>query len=189
MNELRTQTLRAFVEALGAKKPTPGGGSAAAVAASLGAAAGAMASIYTTRKKDEARGVAEDARAMHARLMAAAEKAFELADADVKAYADLQRSWKDKDMSDEEKKSIEEVALGVPCELLKLCHGEIMAIQEFLPKCNPMIRSDAYVSIHILCAAGKSAYQTALVNRPPDQVKDDLKILVSDISNVDASIL
>jgi len=51
-----------------------------AVAAAIGAASGAMAAIYTTRKKDEESGVAADARALAESLNAAAVTCIKIAD-------------------------------------------------------------------------------------------------------------
>ncbi len=62
----------------------------AAVAAAIGAASGAMAAIYTTRKKDEELGVAEGAKKLAESLNAAAAKCIAIADDDATAYAALQ---------------------------------------------------------------------------------------------------
>ena len=64
--------------------------SAAAVAAAIGAASGAMAAIYTTRKKDEELGVAEEAKKLAEALNTAAAKCISIADDDASAYAALQ---------------------------------------------------------------------------------------------------
>lgn len=72
------------------------------------------------------------------------------------AYADLQRSWKDAEMTAEEKKQIEARALAVPVSLVELCHDYILAIQAFLPDCNPNITSDAKVGIHQLAGAARA---------------------------------
>jgi formiminotetrahydrofolate cyclodeaminase len=111
------QIVGEFVAALAAKQPTPGGGAAAAVGAAVGAAAAAMAAAYTTRKKDRESGAAAAAEALIATLDTAAVLAA--ADADAVAYADLQRSWKDADMSAEEKAAVEARALAVPVQLVE----------------------------------------------------------------------
>ena len=49
-----------------------------------------MAAIYTTRKKDEELGVANDARALAEALNAAAARCVGIADADAAVYAALQ---------------------------------------------------------------------------------------------------
>ena len=61
------------------------------------------------------------------------ERYIQAADDDAKAYADLQRTWKEADMPKEEKERIEAAALAVPVKLLEECHKNIMEIQEFLP--------------------------------------------------------
>lgn len=49
-----------------------------------------MAAIYTTRKKDEELGVAEDAKKLAEALNSAAAKCISIADDDATAYAALQ---------------------------------------------------------------------------------------------------
>lgn len=173
--------------ALAAKQPTPGGGAAAAVGASLGSATASMAAAYTQRKKDKESGAALKAETLIAKLDF--EKALRLADDDAAAYADLQRSWKDTEMTESEKKVIEARALAVPVSLVELCHNYIREIHTFLPNCNPNITSDAKVGIHELAGAARAAYQTVIVNSPPEEEKARLKELLRDIRSIEEGLL
>lgn len=181
------QTLGKFIQSLAAKQPTPGGGAAAAVGASIGAAAASMSAAYTQRKKDKESGAAAKAEALVNTLNL--DKLLAAADEDAVAYADLQRSWKDPDMTDEEKKTIEAKALAVPVSLLETCHEYTMLIHKFLPDCNPNITSDAKVGIHQLAGAARAAYQTVLVNSPPVDEKERLLMLLKEIRHVEEEIL
>mmetsp|Transcript_10318 Transcript_10318/g.27518 ORF Transcript_10318/g.27518 Transcript_10318/m.27518 type:complete len:198 (-) Transcript_10318:57-650(-) len=184
------QPIGAWVEALGAKKPTPGGGAAAAVAAAIGTASGAMAAIYTTRKKDEESGVAAEAKALAESLNAAAARMLKGADDDATAYAALQSTWKkDSALTEEEKVKIQAEALDVPVRLVKLCHEQAAAVQDFLPRCNPSITSDAKVALHLLAGAARAAYQTVLVNSPPDAIKAELRLLLDEMSEMEKKVL
>lgn len=180
-----SQPVTEFVAALATKQPTPGGGAAAAVGAAVGAAAAAMAAAYTTRKKDKESGAAAAAEALTATLDTAAA----LAAADAAAYAELQRSWKDAEMSAEEKAAIEATALAVPVALVERCHAYILAIKAFLPSCNPNITSDAKVGVHQLAGAARAAYQTALVNTPPEDVREKLRALLREMRDVEEELL
>jgi formiminotetrahydrofolate cyclodeaminase len=91
------QVLGQFITALSTKQPTPGGGAAAAVGAAVGAAAAQMSAAYTQRKKDKESGAAEKANRLIASIQL--ENFLDAADEDAIAYADLQRTWKDSDMS------------------------------------------------------------------------------------------
>lgn len=181
------QQLGKFLAALAAKQSTPGGGAAAAVGASLGASAASMAAAYSQRKKDQESGAAAKAEALIQKLDF--EKALQAADADAAAYADLQRSWKDKEMTTSEKTAIEARALAVPVSLVEMCHDYILAIHAFLPHCNPNITSDAKVGIHELAGAARAAYQTVLVNSPPQEEKVRLKEMLKDIGKVEDELL
>jgi len=181
------QQVGKFLAALASKQSTPGGGAAAAVGAGLGSAAASMAAAYTQRKKDQESGAAVKAEALIQKLNFS--KALQFADDDAKAYADLQRSWKDADMSADEKRAIETQALAVPVELVELCHDYIVSIQSFLPDCNPNITSDAKVGIHTLAGAARAAYQTVLVNSPPLAEKERLKALLIEIRTIEEDLL
>ena len=121
-----------FVTQLSAKQPTPGGGAAAAVGGAIGAAAAQMAAAYTQRKKDIESGAATSAQELIAKLDTSALLAS--ADADAAAYADLQRSWKDAEMTAEEKAKIEATALAVPVGLIEggAMHGNLAIFLDFV---------------------------------------------------------
>ncbi|KAL3809768.1 hypothetical protein ACHAXA_011211 [Cyclostephanos tholiformis] len=178
-----------FLANLAAKQPTPGGGAAAAIGASIGSAAASMAASYTQRKKDKESGAAERAESLIVALEVSS--LLQAADDDAVAYADLQRTWsKDSNgMSVEEKAAIEARALAIPTKLLETCHSRILQIHNFLPHCNPNIQSDAKVGMHQLAGAARAAYQTVLVNSPPEEDKVRLIKLLNDIREMEDEIL
>jgi formiminotetrahydrofolate cyclodeaminase len=185
---LQQETIQAFLEKLSEKQPTPGGGASAAISASIGGATACMSAVYTQRKKDFESGAAGHAK----QLIEAMDwpSLVVMADHDVKAYEDLQRTWKkDCALSEEEIKAIQSEALAVPTRLLEACHGRILAIHAFLPHCNPNITSDAKVGIHLLAGAARAAYQTVLVNKPPDEVKSTLVKLLLEIQQIETDLL
>ena len=105
-------------------------------------------------------------------------------------FADLQRTWKETDISPEEKNAIEARALAVPVSLVELCYRHILAVNEFMPDCNPNITSDAKVGIHQLAGAARAAYQTVLVvNSPPAQEKDRLRSLLREIRKIEEDLM
>jgi formiminotetrahydrofolate cyclodeaminase len=141
--------LQDFCTALSSKQPTPGGGASAAVGAAVGAGAAAMSGEYTQRKKDEESGAAEAARTMISKMDIPA--LLKMADDDVHAYKSLQSTWKkDSGLTKEQIDEIQANALKVPTVLVEACHERILAVQTFLPSCNPNITSDAKVGIHQL---------------------------------------
>ncbi len=181
------QILGQFITSLSAKQPTPGGGAAAAVSGAIGGAAAQMSAAYTQRKKDRESGAAEHAKTLISSINI--DEYLKAADEDAVAYADLQRTWKDSAMSSEEKEAIEKRALAVPTNLLERCHGDIVSIRTFLPHCNPNITSDAKVGIHQLAGAARAAFQTVMVNQPPEDEKDRLKALLKEIGKMEDEIL
>jgi methenyltetrahydrofolate cyclohydrolase len=206
-------TVGDFCTQLAQKQPTPGGGAAAAVAAAVGSAAAHMAAAYTQRKTDETSGAADHARILQAIVTQATTTTTTLesepspssssstpppsfssmlavADDDAKAYRALQTTWKQPDSyTKEELLAIRDEALRVPTDLVISCHAQMNAIVAFLPHCNPHITSDAKVGLHLLAGAARAAYQTALVNIPPPELKEKLDILLWEIRDMEDNIL
>ena len=185
---LATKSIREFCDVLSSKQPTPGGGASAAIGAAIGAGTAAMSAAYTQRKKDEASGAADAARAMTEAMNLGS--LLSMADDDVEAYRSLQSTWKkDSGLTPEQVTDIEANALRVPTVLLEACHERILAVRDFLPRCNPNITSDAKVGIHQLAGAARSAYQTVLVNTPPEEEKLRLQKILREIQDIENGIL
>lgn len=187
-SSLATSTVQNFCDVLSSKQPTPGGGASAAIGAAIGAGTAAMSGAYTQRKKDEASGAADAARTMIASMDIGS--LLSMADDDVAAYKSLQSTWKkDSGLTPDQIKDIEATALRVPTVLLEACHQRILAVHEFLPQCNPNITSDAKVGIHQLAGAARSAYQTVMVNSPPEDEKLRLQNLLKEIQDIENGLL
>jgi len=185
---LARQSINEFCEILSSKQPTPGGGASAAIGAAIGAATASMSGAYTQRKKDEESGSADVARAMITNMDIPS--LLKMADDDVTAYKSLQSTWKkDSGLTPEQTKDIESNALNVPTVLVEACYKRILDVQQFLPQCNPTITSDAKVGIHQLAGAARSAYQTVLVNSPPDEEKERLMKLLREIQDIESKLL
>lgn len=177
-----------FCAVLASKQPTPGGGASAAISAAIGAATASMSASYTQRKKDLESGAAEHALQLIATMDIP--PLLNLADADVQAYKDLQSTWKkDCKLTPEGISAVQACALNVPVSLMEACHSRILAIQAFLPRCNPNITSDAKVGIHQLAGAARAAYQTVLVNSPPDDEKQRLIKILVEIQQIEVDLL
>ena len=92
-DSLRSEPLEDVLEAIAAKRPTPGGGAAAAILAALGAATARMTLNYSIGRKSLAQHAP-----LHDRAAAELEKlsrdALRLMDADAAAYAKLNALWK-----------------------------------------------------------------------------------------------
>lgn len=185
---LADQSLMSLCESLSSKQPTPGGGASAAIGAAIGAGAAAMSGAYTQRKKDEESGAAEAARSMISKLDIPALLA--MADDDVQAYQLLQSTWKkDTGLSTEQIENIQANALKVPTVLVEACHERILLVHKFLPQCNSNITSDAKVGIHQLAGAARAAFQTVLVNSPPEQEKQRLLGMITEIQTIENELL
>lgn len=157
----------ALIGALAGRTPVPGGGAAAAIAAALGCAAGAMAARYTSGPKYAA--IEAEAQAFGDLLATAAQECTRLGDADAVAYAALGAARKTKDAA--AIAAAEQRAATVPADLLALCAIHAAGLAAFIPTCNPYLVSDVKVGIHLLAGAGRAAWQTLLVNRPDATVR------------------
>jgi formiminotetrahydrofolate cyclodeaminase len=164
---LGSTSVDALIGALAERTPVPGGGAAAAIAAALGCAAGAMAARYTTGPKYAA--IEAEARTVGDVLAQAAQDCTRLGDADAEAYAAVGAARKTKDAT--AIAAAEQRAVMVPADLLALCAIHAASLAAFIPNCNPYLVSDVKVGIHLLAGAGRAAWQTLQVNKPEATVR------------------
>jgi formiminotetrahydrofolate cyclodeaminase len=151
-----------LIRQLAARSPAPGGGAAAAVAAAIGVATGAMAARYTTGRAWGERSIL--AEALAAELDAAAARLLSLAEEDAAAYARLVAARRGADAA--VIAHAEGLALDVPLQLIASCAQLAERLRTFLGWCNPLLASDGKVAIHLLAGGARAAYQTLLANQP-----------------------
>jgi formiminotetrahydrofolate cyclodeaminase len=171
-DRFRDLTLDAFVERLASAEPVPGGGSAAAVAASLGAALVAMvASLSEGRPK-----YAEHSD-LHARSQATghalASRFLDLADRDAAAYGTFAAALKLPRETDAERDARQAAIRGaarhaaqVPLECLQSCVELAVAAEALAGRSNANAASDLAVASRLAEAAAAGAAENVLVNLP-----------------------
>jgi glutamate formiminotransferase/formiminotetrahydrofolate cyclodeaminase len=167
---LASGSLRAFVEAVGARTPTPGGGSVAALLAGLGAALGAMVGwmTYGKRKFEAQDGVMRRTIPTLDRAMKAL---IPLVDADSRAFEELRLASALPKESAEEKvaraaavQAATRLAIEVPLEVIEIADGCWDALVETARHGNVASRSDLEVGAKALEAGIWGASRNVAIN-------------------------
>lgn len=165
-------SLRAFSDALASDAPTPGGGSAAAIAGSLAAG---LVSMVTRLSMGRPRYAAF---AMtHERALEVAERArerfLELADADAAAYEGLVQARsaarggsEDRARLDAGVRAAAHEAARVPMLVLRECYALIDHVDRLAGRSNLHAASDLDVAARLLEAAARGAGANVIVNLP-----------------------
>jgi len=168
MSSLPDMTLRRFIEALGAKAPTPGGGAAAGVTAAMAAALARMVAQYSAGKKALAVHEATIQKAIES-LGDAGGAALDLAQQDAAAYARLNAAMRlpeaDAARAEELPQAVLE-AIEAPMAVLRLALNVLRQSQIMVRASNAMLRSDLALAAIFGEAAVHSAAWNARINLP-----------------------
>lgn len=154
--DFSSQTLKAYLDVLGSAEPSPGGGSAAALAGSLAASLGEMVSRINAKKVKS--NPEHERSAEHAsEIQAIREKMLKLVTRDAEAFEEVSKFWKDKSpaLQDALKSASE-----VPYDLCQHCHEVVRLAKEEIPVTSKHLISD-------LAECGllaKAAFQAARFN-------------------------
>ncbi|MFH1046195.1 MAG: cyclodeaminase/cyclohydrolase family protein [Candidatus Omnitrophota bacterium] len=158
--------LKKYLDDLAAKKPAPGGGSAAALVASAGVALLSMVANFTVGK-EKYKAVEEEIKKTLASTEELREHLLRQVDEDVagykkvaSAYALAKESAADNKKRDEVLQEAFREALIAPLEVCKSCFRAIKLCSLLAEKGNIKLVSDVRVALECLAAA----FQSALIN-------------------------
>lgn len=156
-----------YLEELGSDRPTPGGGSAGAVVASLGASLGLMALRLAQRRAESG---SEQAMKIGEWVQEGEElrqSFLELAQADGEAYAELSRvraALRQGGQGAEDWSRAVERAVRVPLQLGREAVQGLDLMRRILSVTSPMVAPDVYAGSRFLHAALRGAWSNVRVN-------------------------
>ena len=153
MKQFKNHTVEEYLNVLAAREPVPGGGSAAALAAAIGAGLISMVTRYSLKKNLPDRFE----RRMEKTLQQSEilrQRFLDLVDLDAEAYLEVVRTRKGPEA---EKKVALKKASSVPREICKLCSRAIDLTPFLVLKGNKWLLSDVEVALELLTDAYKSA--------------------------------
>lgn len=164
------RTLPSFLDAISSAEPTPGGGSAAALAGATGAALLAMvAGMPKTRTNAIVERETLDQ--AHTELLALQETLVQLIDRDASAYDLVVAAFRKPKATDEDKverkaaiQDATRVATEVPVDTMRACVAAMRAGLASVAHGNPSAASDGKVGFRLLMAAALSAKDNVDIN-------------------------
>jgi glutamate formiminotransferase / formiminotetrahydrofolate cyclodeaminase len=167
---LAGSSVREFIEQVGARTSSPGGGSASAAMAALGAALGAMVAklTYGVRKFER---VDQDMRRAIPALHDAMQSLIPMIDADTAAFSDYMDGARMPQETDSEKTARHvkmqaglKTAVAVPLQTMQLGDSIWESLCEVARHGNPASRSDVEVGAKALEAGIWGAYRNVMIN-------------------------
>lgn len=165
-------TVLQFVERLSSAEPVPGGGTASAVAASLGAS---LVSMVAALSKGKPKYTAYEATLFRCEAVGheLAVEFLQLADRDAKAYAGYATALKMPRENDQQQearrtalRSAARLASDVPWECVQACERLVGAAEALAGRSNANAASDVLVAALLGEAAARGAAENVLINLP-----------------------
>lgn len=172
MSDFSDRTIRRFLEDLASSAPTPGGGTAAALAGAMGASLAEMVTALTLAREKYA-AAHEAMRPIAAAAAAAREELLRLAREDAEAYDEVVAARRLPKDTEAEKSAREERlsaavrrAAEVPLRTARAAAGLLESVPELAEKGNPNAASDSGAAAALLEAAVQGALLNVAINLP-----------------------
>ena len=166
----RSEAVEKYLADASAGRPTPGGGSASAMAGAVGVAMACMAANFTVGKK-KFKDVWPRVGELLAKCDEARDKLLQFADDDVAAYAHVARAYGMAKESPEEKSArtaaIQDalkIAMATPLETFEICAGVLLVFEELADLANPNLISDVGVAAALVLGALEGAQLNVEIN-------------------------
>ena len=167
----KNESIKKYLDDLAAKKPAPGGGSAAALVGATGAALLSMVANFTIGKEKYKR-FEKDIKKTLNKSEKIRKKLLELVDLDVITYSKVTKSKKKSPASYQ--KSLKEATI-VPVRITELSFQALKLCPVLEKRGNKYLISDVHVANSLLRAAIKSAIINVKINIP--YIKDKKFVL------------
>ncbi len=181
------ELLRVFAE----RRPVPGCGSGAALAAALGAALGSMAVRYSRGRKGRSEVLLETDRRLdraETDLARVGELCTKLADRDAEAYRGVLEAWKE---GLEPRPRLDEVlkeAIAVPFEVLSLVLDALDSMAAIADQSNTNLIGDLAAGACLLEAAGSCAALAIRSNAVQMADRDHADGAIEEVDRIEESI-
>lgn len=163
-------TMKDFLEQLASPQPTPGGGSASAVAGAMAAAMVEMACNLTVGR-EKFRDVEEDLQVVLARAKELRQTLTDAIDEDTEAYTQVSEAYKLPKATDDEKAARNaaiqkalQYASEVPLKIAQASSETYELAVTAVKKSNPNVASDARVAMLLADAARSGAIANVQIN-------------------------
>jgi glutamate formiminotransferase/formiminotetrahydrofolate cyclodeaminase len=187
---LSQQKLTEFLDSLAARTPTPGGGSAGALAGAMGTALALMVLRFSKL---------EESAPFERKLEEIRDKLTRLIDEDAKAYDKVSNAFKLPKSNDAEKlarsQAIQEAtrfAAQTPLGGMELVHEGLTVTKAFAPECNKNLVSDLASAVILLHSASLMMGHNVTINvkslKEPGPLAQDAARLQSDIDRLRSDI-
>ncbi len=178
-----------YLDAAASGTPTPGGGSASALVAALGATMASMTGNFTTGKKKFADVQAEVNELLES-LSDARRRLADLAQKDTEAYGAVSEAFKLPRKTDEEKlakrNAVAEAcrgAMAVPLDTVRACREALVATRRMADLANPNLITDVGVAAILLEAAARGAALNVRVNLPSINDENTTEQVTAELDN------
>lgn len=164
------ETIRTYLEDASSDAPTPGGGSVAALAGSLGLSMACMAANFTVGKK-KFKEVEGEVKQLLGACAAARDDLANLMDLDTQAYGAVSEAYGLPRATPEEKKArtaaIQKalrIAMDAPLKAVRACRDALRSVRRLVDLANPNLISDVGVAAILAEAALRAAKMNVEIN-------------------------
>lgn len=169
-NNILDNTINTFLDDLSSNKPTPGGGSVAALVGSLGEGLMNMVCNFT-KNKEKYKNVEEEVVNSLQEIAKHMAKLNEYVNEDIRTYSIVSKAYKMSKETAEEKtlrsKAIEEAtynAILPPIGVMETCYESLKLLKKIYSKFNLNLISDFGVASKLLLASIEGAYLNVIIN-------------------------
>ncbi|MBF0483725.1 MAG: cyclodeaminase/cyclohydrolase family protein [Candidatus Omnitrophica bacterium] len=149
MKKLNNYTISEYLKVLGERKPTPGGGSAAALAGSIGAGLIEMAANYSVGKSSS-KSVEKKIASIIKKISAIKQELLVLVDKDAEVYELVVKVRKG---TVAQQKAADRQSKAIAKQIMKLCCDGIILAANLVPIGNKNLFQDVEIGVELLSAA------------------------------------